>query len=100
MFHRGNGEFVSGSGMPDERRTVNRGSPMRLYGELAEWWPLLDDPADYAEEAALYGDLLAEACDAPIGSLLELGCGGGNSAGSGICCSPTSRRRCSRSAAP
>ena len=53
---------------------------MRLYSELAEWWPLLDDPADYAEEAALYGDLLQEACDAPIQSLLELGSGGGNSA--------------------
>ena len=53
---------------------------MRLYSELAEWWPLLDDPADYAEEAGVYGDLLAETCDAPIESLLELGCGGGNSA--------------------
>ncbi|MXW35523.1 MAG: class I SAM-dependent methyltransferase, partial [Chloroflexi bacterium] len=53
---------------------------MRLYSELAAWWPLLDDPADYAEEAGVYGDLLAEACDAPIESLLELGSGGGNSA--------------------
>ena len=53
---------------------------MRLYDDLAAWWPLLDDPADYAEEAGVYGDLLAEACDAPIGSLLELGCGGGNGA--------------------
>lgn len=53
---------------------------MRLYSELAAWWPLLDDPADYAEEAGVYGDLLADACDAPIESLLELGCGGGNSA--------------------
>ena len=53
---------------------------MRLYSDLAEWWPLLDDPADYAEEAGVYGDLLAEACDAPIESLLELGSGGGNSA--------------------
>ena len=53
---------------------------MRLYSELAAWWPLLDDPADYAEEAGVYGDLLAEACDAPIESLLELGCGGGNTA--------------------
>ena len=53
---------------------------MRLYSELAEWWPLLDDPADYAEEAVLYGDLLQEACDTPIESMLELGCGGGNSA--------------------
>ena len=53
---------------------------MRLYRELAEWWPLLDDPAEYAEEAGVYGDLLAVACDAPIESLLELGCGCGNSA--------------------
>ena len=52
----------------------------RLYDELAAWWPLLDDPADYAEEAGVYGDLLAGACDRPIESLLELGCGGGNNA--------------------
>ena len=53
---------------------------MRLYAELADWWPLLDDPADYAEEAGVYGDLLADACDGPVESLLELGSGGGNSA--------------------
>ena len=52
----------------------------RLYDELAAWWPLLDDPADYAEEAGVYGDLLAGACDRPIESLLELGSGGGNNA--------------------
>ena len=53
---------------------------MRLYTELAEWWPLVDDPADYAEEAGVYADRLQEACDGPIVSLLELGCGGGNTA--------------------
>ena len=54
---------------------------MRLYDDLAEWWPLLDDPATaYAVEANLYADLLAEACDGPIESLLELGSGGGNNA--------------------
>ena len=53
---------------------------MRLYSELAEWWPLVDDPADYAEEAGVYADRLQEVCDGPIGSLLELGCGGGNTA--------------------
>ena len=52
---------------------------MRLY-HRARGWPLLDDPADYVEEAGLYGDLPAEARDGPIESLLELGCGGGNSA--------------------
>jgi SAM-dependent methyltransferase len=53
---------------------------MRLYSDLAAWWPLLDDPADYAEEAGVYGDRLTEACDGPIESLLELGSGGGNTA--------------------
>jgi hypothetical protein len=24
----------------------------KLYNELAEWWPLMSAPADYAEEAA------------------------------------------------
>ena len=54
---------------------------MRLStSEFAEWWPLVDDPADYAEEAGVYADRLQEACDGPIESLLELGCGGGNTA--------------------
>ena len=53
---------------------------MRLYRELAAWWPLVDDPADYAEEAGVYADRLQEACDGPVESLLELGCGGGNTA--------------------
>ena len=31
---------------------------MRLYGELAEWWPLVGDPAtEYAVEAGIYADL-------------------------------------------
>ena len=53
---------------------------MRFYDDLAEWWPLVDDPAGYAVEAGIYADLLAEAFDGPIESLLELGSGGGNNA--------------------
>ena len=73
------------AGRPDAhaggaRKQPSAAGTMRLYSELAAWWPLLDDPADYAEEAGVYGDLLAEACDAPIESLLELGSGGGNTA--------------------
>ena len=31
---------------------------MRLYGEFAEWWPLVGDPAtEYAVEAGIYADL-------------------------------------------
>lgn len=55
-------------------------SAPKLYGELAEWWPLLSAPADYAEEAAFFERLLIEACDRSPRTLLELGSGGGNNA--------------------
>jgi SAM-dependent methyltransferase len=52
----------------------------KMYEELAWWWPLLSPPAEYAEEAAFYGQALAAAADAPIRSVLELGSGGGHNA--------------------
>ena len=52
----------------------------RLYGELAPWFHLLTAPAEYAEEAAAYRDLLVEASPTPPQTLLELGSGGGNNA--------------------
>jgi len=52
----------------------------RLYTDLAEWWPLLSAPADYEEEAEIYGRLLAEASQRPPVTLIELGSGGGNNA--------------------
>lgn len=51
-----------------------------LYDELADWWPLISAPEDYAEEAALFQRLLEEACEGPVRSALELGSGGGNNA--------------------
>ena len=53
---------------------------MKMYDELAPWWPLLSAPAEYAEEAAFYGSALAAACDRPPRIVLELGSGGGNNA--------------------
>ena len=53
---------------------------MRLYTDLAPWWPLLSAPADYAEEAAFYADTLVAAAGRPVRSVLELGSGGGNNA--------------------
>jgi len=53
---------------------------MKLYGELASWWPLLSSPAEYAEEAAFYERTLVTACERPPHTLLELGSGGGNNA--------------------
>jgi trans-aconitate methyltransferase len=51
-----------------------------MYHELAGWWHLLSDPADYFEEAAFFVKLLLEACSPPPRTILELGSGGGNNA--------------------
>lgn len=51
---------------------------LRLYTDLARWWPLLSPPAHYVEEAAdLLPSMLAATLLAP-GTLLELGSGGGS----------------------
>lgn len=55
-------------------------SVTKLYSDLAAWWPLLSDPADYAEEAEFYLRALTAACDGAPRTLLELGSGGGNNA--------------------
>lgn len=53
---------------------------LKLYSELADWWPLLSRPEDYADEADLFGHIFAEARMPADPTLLELGCGGGNNA--------------------
>jgi SAM-dependent methyltransferase len=53
---------------------------MKLYEELAEWWPLLSAPADYKEEALFFARLLNEECNPAPRTVLELGSGGGNNA--------------------
>jgi SAM-dependent methyltransferase len=52
----------------------------RLYRELAEWWPLLSAPEEYAEEAEDYDRLLVEGSGGKARDVLELGSGGGNNA--------------------
>ena len=52
----------------------------KLYRELADWWPILSAPEDYAEEAAFYEQALRAACSFEPATLLELGSGGGNNA--------------------
>ncbi|MDH3427689.1 MAG: class I SAM-dependent methyltransferase [Gemmatimonadota bacterium] len=51
-----------------------------LYDELADWWPLLSAPSDYAEHAAFFGRTLQEHSETTPRTLLELGSGGGNNA--------------------
>lgn len=50
----------------------------KMYAEVASWWPLISDPAEYAEEAAFVAGLLGELAPGP--EVLELGSGGGNMA--------------------
>lgn len=51
-----------------------------MYTELAPWWPLLSDPAEYAGEAAAAWQMMTEGRGAPPRQVLELGAGGGNNA--------------------
>jgi SAM-dependent methyltransferase len=53
---------------------------MRLYSELAGWFHLLTAPEDYADEAREYARVMEDGCVGPLTTLLELGCGGGNTA--------------------
>jgi len=53
---------------------------VKLYDELAEWWPIFSDPMEYRREAAHIVRVLLKATrPAPL-TVLELGSGGGNSA--------------------
>jgi SAM-dependent methyltransferase len=63
---------------PDGRRAGDEN--LKLYGELAEWWPLLSPPDEYEEEAAIYARELKAAAARPVRSVLELGAGGGSNA--------------------
>jgi SAM-dependent methyltransferase len=51
----------------------------RLYQDLAEWWPLISPPEEYAEEAAFAARVLRQA-SGPVHEVLELGSGGGHCA--------------------
>jgi SAM-dependent methyltransferase len=51
----------------------------RFYGDLAEWWPLISPPEEYAEEAAFIATVLRSA-SIPVHDVLELGSGGGHNA--------------------
>ncbi|MGH8927688.1 MAG: class I SAM-dependent methyltransferase [Acidimicrobiia bacterium] len=49
----------------------------RFYKDMAEWWPLISPPEEYAEESMFVGSLLHRA-SIPVRSVLELGSGGGH----------------------
>jgi SAM-dependent methyltransferase len=53
---------------------------LHIYSDLADWFPLLTAPADYAEEAGLFADAVTAIAPQPVHTVLELGSGGGNNA--------------------
>lgn len=53
---------------------------MKIYDELAPWYPLLTPLEEYAEEAAVYRDALRGALGPGRHALLELGAGAGHNA--------------------
>ena len=65
--------------MAIENRTASIHS-IRLYRDLADWYPLLTPVADYAEEAAFYLRLFKTHCQRSPRTLLDLGSGGGHNA--------------------
>jgi len=52
----------------------------KLYGDLAEWWPIFSVPEEYRKEAVYFARALNRSVEPAPGSVLELGSGGGNSA--------------------
>ncbi|MFI4972060.1 MAG: class I SAM-dependent methyltransferase [Hyphomicrobiales bacterium] len=53
---------------------------MKLYDELAEWWPAFSDPKEYRRETAHVIRVLRKSTKPAPRTVLELGSGGGNSA--------------------
>ena len=53
---------------------------MKLYDELAEWWPVFSDPKEYRRETAHFIRVLRKLTKPAPRTVLELGSGGGNSA--------------------
>jgi SAM-dependent methyltransferase len=51
---------------------------VKLYDDLASWWPLLSPPSEYGEEAADLVPRLRAVLGAGRWTLLELGSGGGS----------------------
>jgi SAM-dependent methyltransferase len=52
----------------------------KLYGELAQWWPIFSAKEEYADEAACFREIFLTAVTPPPKTLVEFGSGGGNNA--------------------
>jgi SAM-dependent methyltransferase len=54
--------------------------PTKLYGDLADWWHLLSPVGDYAEEAAIFAQVIRGRARHTVQHVVEFGSGGGNNA--------------------
>lgn len=52
---------------------------MKLYKELAEWWPLMSPHTEYEEEAAIYAEII-QRYHPGVKKAVEFGSGGGSNA--------------------
>jgi len=50
---------------------------MKLYDELADWWPIMSSPAEYRDEAKFFRRVLRESTNPPPRTVLDLGSGSG-----------------------
>lgn len=62
------------------RQAGNEVGLPRLYTDLSSWFPVLTAPEDYAKEAAIYRNIIFDACSFSPHTILEIGSGGGNNA--------------------
>src|SRR5438445_137898 len=53
---------------------------MKLFDELAAWWPNIAGPDEYRDEALFFGRLLRRSVTPRPRTLLHLGSGSGNNA--------------------
>ncbi|TMC80608.1 MAG: hypothetical protein E6J08_09730 [Chloroflexi bacterium] len=53
---------------------------MKLFDELAAWWPNIAGPDEYRDEALFFGRLLRRSVTPRPRTLLDLGSGSGNNA--------------------
>jgi len=63
-----------------EKHQTSSTQALRLYRDLADWYPLLTPVGDYAEAAAFYRRMFETHCRRPPRTLLDLGSGGGHNA--------------------
>jgi SAM-dependent methyltransferase len=65
-----------GSHSPPLRHHGGMAGDYRVYTDLAEWWPLISPPEEYADEAAHLAGVFGSAA-AGVRDVLDLGSGGG-----------------------